>query len=371
LGHIAYAVGGREIWERSGGAWTRIYENAPGDLYSIGRYADRDDFWVAGTNGTIIYYTGSSWEVTDVGEGVNFRSVSAFGSYACGDDGAVYHSPIGNNWSDLGYSNTHPLNDIDGLSSDEVYATIADSLMVWDGDQWSGLASVGNYELISIAAVASDRIWVAARGDAGGFDNFVWLWNGSMFQFGHQSSMARFNSIWCDDTGDTVMVAANDGHVYTRPPGSWDFVEADPQNRSLFDLWGTNAHDVFAVGADGLIVHYDGSSWTEMASGVPTTLRAISHTIAVGDNGAVTRFDGSAWHAENAGVSAHLNAVCYIDANEIWAVGDGGVVIRYNGSEWIQYERALYTVDLISVWGYATDDVWFGGEDGYLLKYRP
>ncbi|MGD8414491.1 MAG: hypothetical protein PVF33_09675, partial [Candidatus Latescibacterota bacterium] len=101
------------------------------------------------------------------------------------------------------------------------------------------------------------------------------------------------------------------------------------------------------------------------------TLRAIDQTIAVGDNGAITRFDGSSWRAEDAGVATGLNAVCYIDENEIWAVGNGGVVIRYNGSDWIRYQRALYTVDLMSVWGPATDDVWFGGRDGYLLKLVP
>jgi photosystem II stability/assembly factor-like uncharacterized protein len=301
----------REIWER------------------------RVDYWVVGTNGTFIYYNGTTWEETDLGADVDLRSISAYGSYACGDDGAVYKSPFGSNWTNLGYSNISPFNDIDGLSTDEIFAANADSLMQWDGVEWTGLASPGN-ELVSVAAAASDRVWVVAR-DAGGFDNYVWMWNGSTFQFRGQSSMDRFNSIWCDNAGDTVMVATDNGYVHRWPPGSWDWLEADPQRRDLYDLWGTSAHDVFAAG----------------------------------DNGAVTRFDGSAWRAEKAGVSANLNAVCYVNDNEKWAVGDGGVVIRYNGSDWIAYKRALYTVDLISVWGHATDDVWFGGEDGYLLKFVP
>jgi hypothetical protein len=252
------------------------------------------------------------------------------------------------------------LYDIDGLSTDEVYATIGDSLMLWDGDRWTGLASPGaGNQLVSIAAATSNRVWVVTR-DASGFDNFVWEWNGSTFQFRHQSSMDRFNSIWCDDAGETVFVATDYGHVYKGPASPWEWMEADPQHRDLLGVWGNSAHDVFAVGADGVIVHYDGSAWTSMSSGVSDTLRAIDNTIAVGSDGAVTRFDGSSWRAEDAGVALDLNAVCYIDDSEIWAVGDGGTVIRYNGSDWIVYQRMLYTVDLISVWGSVVDDAWFG-----------
>jgi hypothetical protein len=369
LGHIVFAVGGREVWKRSDGSWERIYEDAPGDLYGIGGEASRSDFWAVGSNGTIVYYDGSTWEETDLGADVELRSVTHTGTYACGNDGAVYFQKLNGEWIDLGYANTDPLNDIDGLSTGEVYATIGDSLMLWNGDRWTGLASPG-YQLTSISAAAGDRIWIVAR-DEGGIGNFVWMWNGSTFQFGQQSSMDRFNSIWCDDAGDTVFVATDYGYVHKWPPSPWEWMEADPQHRDLLDVWGSSAHDVFAVGADGLIVHYDGSGWTEMASGVTDALRAIDQTIAVGDNGAITLFDGSSWRAEDAGVATGLNAVCYIDENEIWAVGNGGVVIRYNGSDWIRYQRALYTVDLMSVWGPATDDVWFGGRDGYLLKLVP
>jgi hypothetical protein len=36
----------------------------------------------------------------------------------------------------------------------------------------------------------------------------------------------------------------------------------------LLAVWGSASDDVFAVGEGGLILHYDGASWSAMASGV-------------------------------------------------------------------------------------------------------
>ena len=108
-----------------------------------------------------------------------------------------------------------------------------------------------------------------------------------------------------------------------------------------------------------------------MATGVKDTLRAIDGPVVVGDNGVVLIRNGSSWRAEKTGTTASLNAVCYLGDNDVWAVGDGGQVIHYDSSEWKVYLRTLYTVDLKAVWGATPKDIWFGGEDGYLLKLEP
>jgi hypothetical protein len=299
-----------------------------------------------------------------------FRAISGLGGYAVGDDGVIFNNNPVTGWTDLGYSNISPWNDIDAVSSTEVYAANGDTLMTWDGDDWGPLAT-NFYEIISLHAVSSDRIWIVSR-SADGWDNFVQYWAGNMFNMSHHSSMDPFNSIWCDAPGDTIMVAADNGYVFRNGGVAWEWLTADPARKHFYDLDGSSAHDVFAVGSDGMIAHFNGTSWKMMNSGVTDTLRAISGSIAVGDNGAITRWDGSKWNAEHAGTTAHLNAVCYIDGKEAWAVGDGGVIISNDGgSKWTVYERSLHTVELRSVWGATTSDIWFGGETGYLLRYQP
>ncbi len=44
---------------------------------------------------------------------------------------------------------------------------------------------------------------------------------------------------------------------------------------SLSDVWGTSADDIFAVGADGFVVHFDGTGWTPMVSGTTSDLQNV------------------------------------------------------------------------------------------------
>lgn len=368
-----YAVGENEIWSRADdAAWQLEIGPLPGDLYSVDRMIS-GQVYAVGTQGLTVTYDGSSWDHNSVGNNVQLRGVTVNtegGGYACGDDGVLLQKS-GDTWVDLGYSNVSPWNDIDGLSSDEIYAANGDTLMGWDGVDWEPIATNFN-EITSLHAVSSDRIWITSR-SADGVDNFIQVWIGNMFYMSHHSSMDPFNSIWCDAPGDTVLVAANNGYVFRNGGvGGWEWITADPARKHFYDLDGTSAHDVFAVGQDGMIARFNGASWKLMDSGVTDTLRAISGNIAVGDNGAITRWDGSAWKAEDAGTTAHLNAVCLIGGKEAWAVGDGGVIISSDGAgEWTVYERSLYTVELRSVWGANSGDIWFGGETGYLLRHQP
>lgn len=34
----------------------------------------------------------------------------------------------------------------------------------------------------------------------------------------------------------------------------------------LYDLWGSSGDDVYAVGTNGTIIHYNGSTWSEMTN---------------------------------------------------------------------------------------------------------
>jgi len=370
LGHVAYAVGDREIWRRVDGDWEQTYTLAGGELYSISRHSGFVGIWAAGVNGTILHHDGSTWQEISVGPGIMFRAISGLGGYAVGDDGVVFKNNPVTGWTDLGLSNVSPWNDIDAVSSTEIYAANGDTLMRWGGDDWRPFANNFN-EITSLHAVSSDRIWITSR-SADGWDNFVQVWTGNMFNMSHHSSMDPFNSIWCDVPGDTIMVAADNGYVFRNGGVAWEWLTADPARKHFYDLDGRNAHDIFAVGSEGMIAHFNGASWKIMNSGVTDTLRAISGSVAVGDNGAVTRWDGSQWKAEDSGTTANLNAVCFIDGKEAWAVGDGGVIISNDGGgEWTLYERSLYTIDLKTVWGHAANDIWFGGETGYLLRYQP
>lgn len=368
LGAIWTAVGGREIWQRVSGNWSRVLDGVAGDLYDVNSNGSITTIYAVGANGTIIEKrVESGWAETSVGADVTFRGVSGHGTLACGEDGAIYFNDPSNGWTDAGYANLSTWNDFDGLSSDEIYAANGDTLMSWDGISWNPLATIWGGEIISLHVVSSSRIWIV---NSDGFDNFVQLWNGSMFNISNQSSMDAFNSIWSDASVNKTFVAADNGYIFFLD-GFWDMVMADPSGRNFYDIYGTSDQDVYAVGEEGLISHFDGSTWTDMSTGVKEhTLRAIDGLVAVGDNGLVLRRSGSSWLSEKSGTTAHLYSVCYLSDKDIWAAGEGSQIIHYDGSKWQVYQRPLMTVDINTVWADVSspNDVWFGGEQGFLLK---
>jgi hypothetical protein len=75
----------------------------------------------------------------------------------------------------------------------------------------------------------------------------------------------------------------------------------------LQSVWGTSAHNVFAVGG-GNILHFDGSRWEVM-----------DNPVAAGIRGVPARF---------------LLSVSGSSARDVWAVGTSNAILKYDGSRW-------------------------------------
>ena len=65
-----------------------------------------------------------------------------------------------------------------------------------------------------------------------------------------------------------------------------------PPLPKLDSVWGSSGNDVFAVGNDGTILHYDGSDWSLMSSGTTVEICNVwgntgSDVFAVGFSGTI------------------------------------------------------------------------------------
>jgi hypothetical protein len=83
---------------------------------------------------------------------------------------------------------------------------------------------------------------------------------------------------------------------------------------SAMAIWGTSATDIFAVGLNGTIGHYDGVSWKPMQSPTASDLYGIWGTahndvFAVGSMGTILHFDGASWRVMVAGMPVQLSSV--------------------------------------------------------------
>ncbi|WP_146647248.1 hypothetical protein [Labilithrix luteola] len=113
---------------------------------------------------------------------------------------------------------------------------------------------------------------------------------------------------------------------------------------ALTSIWGSSANDVWAAGAMGTIVHWDGSAWTSTPSGTSETFMAIYGTgsndvYALGHVSYVRHSDG------------------FSNGTATWTPRVGGE--RYRG--WSRRARAA--------WGTSPADVIIGGDFIYDYDY--
>jgi hypothetical protein len=80
------------------------------------------------------------------------------------------------------------------------------------------------------------------------------------------------NDTWFCGTNGKVLLWNNATGTTTR--------FSTPTTATLRAIWGTSGTDVYAVGDGGAIVHYDGSSWSAMASGTTWNLSDVFGTPA-------------------------------------------------------------------------------------------
>jgi len=156
--------------------------------------------------------------------------------------------------------------------------------------------------------------------------------------------------------------------------GTWATMSSGT-GQHLYAVWGTSYDNVYAVGAAGTIIHYDGSAWTKLSvSGVSATLYGIwgsaaNNIYAVGP-GTVAHFDGSSWtNTNNAPTSQTLYAVWGTDANNIYAVGAAGLIYRFDGSSW-EFQSSNSGQNLNWVWGTASNNVYSVGALGIILRHN-
>lgn len=146
-------------------------------------------------------------------------------------------------------------------------------------------------------------------------------------------------------------------------------------NDNLFALWGTDANNLWAAGEQGTIYQWNGSRWTTTLSRSGDIYYAglwgtgTNNVWAVGYRGQIRRWNGTSWSAFSSGTSWELQGIWGFGPNDIWAVGGQGVIRRFNGTSWNAVTSPT-TQTLYSVWGAEPNDVWAVGANGTVLRWN-
>ncbi len=160
----------------------------------------------------------------------------------------------------------------------------------------------------------------------------------------------------------------------------WTWLNPLPQGNALRALWGTAPNHIYAVGEQGVVMHYDGSSWQILAN-VPgkNALLGVwgagpNDIFAVGVN-ALWHYDGASWEAMNppAGMASfRMRSAWGTSGHNVYAAGylsdrGRGAIFRFDGVRWSSV--ATTSRELRGLWGSGPDDIYAVGDSSHILHY--
>ncbi|NAW12292.1 glycosyl hydrolase [Halomonas sp. D1-1] len=174
------------------------------------------------------------------------------------------------------------------------------------------------------------------------------------------------------DSGNGLFAAGQLGRIYRFDGSHWQLHFDLHLDLTILSMWGSDPDSIYAVGDEGLILHYDGLGWRRMPSGTTSALYDLwgwdaEHLLAVGDFGLVLRYNGREWAEFKVGTESFLYGVWGCGLDDITAVGLSGALAHFNGQRW-QLEPTRLRDDLLSVSGSPAAGVCAVGTRGRVLR---
>ncbi|HVH10115.1 MAG TPA: Ig-like domain-containing protein [Gemmatimonadales bacterium] len=227
-GRYVVGAGGTILaWTPAQHAWIAESSGTAVALYGLARTPPGGTIVTVGAGGTILHLTGTSWSPQASGTTNPLYSVGKVplmaANYAVGAQGTILYYD-GLTWQTVVSPTTQDLFFVVVAALTNVYAVgAAGTGLHWDGATWSALA-MGTTAALRAIDIAYDSTFTKITG---------------FFAVG--------------DAG--TIVHSSDGATWT--------VQTSGTSTDLAAVGAVSATDVFAAGAGGTIVHYDGKTWTK------------------------------------------------------------------------------------------------------------
>jgi hypothetical protein len=181
-------------------------------------------------------------------------------------------------------------------------------------------------------------------------------------------------AVW-GTSGSAVYAAGAGGTIVYYNGSTWSPVTSSTTN--IFKgIWGSSANDVFFAGTLGTMLHYNGSTLNQMT--LPGGYESVnlheiwgssgSDVFAVGDGGTILHYNGTAWSAMTSGTGSTLFGIWGSSGSDVFAVG-GNIILHYNGTTWSPMTNPV-SGNLYGVWGASGSDVHAVGYDGTASAMR-
>jgi len=198
----------------------------------------------------------------------------------------------------------------------------------------------------------------------------------------------NLRDIWGNSASDIFAVGAEGIilHYNGNPEGTWSTMDNSITTNTLHGVWGSSSTDVFAVGVDGDILHYNGNpegTWSAMDNSMrSSTLNGVwgsssTDVFAVGWDGSIRHYDddGSVWDeiGSNETQAHYFGGVWGSSATDVYVVGgfNDNEIFHYDGATWVNtFSSEGDELFLQAVWGSSASNVFAVGTGGITHHYK-
>lgn len=256
------------------------------DTYTV----DDTHSWLAGEDGTVLFYDGSSLteQTSTVSQDLaGLFFLDASNGWAVGKGGTIIHFD-GIEWAEQESSTTKDLNSVFFLDANNGWAVGKDGMIVhYNGTEWASVGYTAPKDLYDVYFVDASNGWAV----------------------GKSATIVYFNGT------------------------DWTTQES-PIALDLYSLAFVDANKGYAGGKSGTFLYYTDGAWQKY--GVFITSKDINSISisgntgwAAGKTGTLMEFDGSEWFLSSGNTKENLLGV-NINGDAGFAVGEDGFVARFN-----------------------------------------
>jgi hypothetical protein len=231
---------------------------------------------------------------------------------------------------------------------------LSGAVFQWDGTGWHDRSSTD-------VKGGPDQIWGTSPISLWGVSAWgIWRWDGTAWSR-PVTTWTNLYAIWGAAEDDVWAVGA--GGLILHYDGTAWAEKTSPTTSALYDVWAGAANDAWAVGGSHALLHWDGESWSKLTS-VSTSI-SLNEVQGVGpgealvldSDGSIALWNGTELVSHGTGQQGDAYAFWSFGKDDVWSAGFYGTVEHYDGTTWTDVERST-TSDLFAVWGAPNGDVW-------------
>lgn len=189
-----------------------------------------------------------------------------------------------------------------------------------------------------------------------------------IWQTFESGTVEDLHGVWGSSGNDIVAVGSN-GTIVRFNGTTWSHISSGT-TLPLYDVWGTASYDIFVTGTSRTLLHHNGYSWGFMNNPAAGDILGVAGSawndvFAVGNG--IIHYDGSEWNI-SLGTGWSLRDICMLSENEAYAVDTSGTILHFDGMNWNPMGSGIYT-PLNGIWASSSNDIFVVGTDGNIYHF--